>query len=250
MLAVPRAAAARLAGVSVRRVDYWASTGLVGPSDDRTLGPGRRVRLYEFVDLLALMVAAELRAWGVSLQHVRQIVAHVLERGYDQPLTQLRFAIVGSQVYFQHEDGEWEGGIHPDQLVLHQVLDLDVIRRKIAEGIERADDEIGRVERRRGVQGGRPVFAGTRVPVDTVRRHLAAGRPVAEVLEAFPVLSRPISRRSGTIRSPELCASSVTTTLMLGSQPSCADSGMMRGPAPGRAQPGRGRRPHRSRYEA
>ncbi|MDQ2710079.1 MAG: DUF433 domain-containing protein [Actinomycetota bacterium] len=190
LLAVPRAAAARLAGVPLRRLDYWASTGLIGPSIDRTLGPGRRVRLYEFVNLLALMVAAQLRERGVSLRHIRQIVAHLLERGYDEPLTQLRFATVGHQVYFQHADGEWEGGIRPDQLVLHQVLDLELIRRKIAEGIERRDDELGRVERRRGVLGGKPVFAGTRIPVDTVRRYLEDGASVEELLEAYPSLSR------------------------------------------------------------
>jgi uncharacterized protein (DUF433 family) len=148
------------------------------------------VRLYEFVELLALMVAAELRARGVSLQHIRQIVAHLLQRGYDQPLTQLRFATVGGQVYFQHSDGEWEGDIKPDQLVLHQVLDLDLIRRRIVDCMNRSEDEPGQVERRRGVLGGKPVFAGTRVPVDTVRRYLAAGRSPGDILEAFPVLNR------------------------------------------------------------
>jgi uncharacterized protein (DUF433 family) len=190
LLSVPRNTAARLAGLTLRQIDYWAATGLVRPSVDRTLAPGRRVRLYEFVELLALMVAAELRARGVSLQHIRQIVAHLLQRGYDQPLTQLRFATVGGQVYFQHSDGEWEGDIKPDQLVLHQVLDLDLIRRRIVDCMNRSEDEPGQVERRRGVLGGKPVFAGTRVPVDTVRRYLAAGRSPGDILEAFPVLNR------------------------------------------------------------
>ncbi len=188
LLSVPRNTAARLAKVSLRRLDYWASTGLIGPSVDRTLQPGSRVRLYNFRELFAVMVAAELRERGVSLQHVRQIVEHLLARGYDQPLTQLRFATVGKQVYFQHANGEWEGGIRPDQLVLHQVLDLALIRKKIADGLERRLDEFGRVERRRGTLGGKPVFAGTRIPVDTVRRYLAAGHSIDEVLEAYPSL--------------------------------------------------------------
>lgn len=190
LLAVPRDAAARLAGISLRQADYWAATGLVAPSVDRTLGPGRRVRLYGFVDLLALMVAAELRRRGVSLQHVRQVVAHLLSRGYNQPLTQLRFAVVGKRVYLQHPDGEWESGVQPDQLVFHHVLDLEPIRRKISEGVDRDVRLAGRIERRRGVHGSVPVFAGTRVPVDTVRRYLDAGRSVDDVLEAYPVLSR------------------------------------------------------------
>lgn len=47
----------------------------------------------------------------------------------------------------------------------------------------------GRVERRRGAMGSKPVLAGTRVPVDTVRRYLEAGRTVDQVLESFPTLT-------------------------------------------------------------
>lgn len=191
LVAVPRQTAARLARVSLRRLDYWAGTGLVSPATDRQLSQGgRRVRLYEFRDLLAVMVAAELRRRGISLQHVRQVVAHLLGRGYEQPLTQLRFATVGNRVYFQPPDGEWESGLHPDQIVFHHVLDLEPIRRRIEQGTQRDERLAGHIERRRGVRGGKPVFAGTRVPVDTVKRYLAAGRSADEVLEAFPALTR------------------------------------------------------------
>ncbi len=190
LLAVPRDAAARIAGLSVRRVDYWADTNLVNPTSDRRVSPGRRVRLYGFVDLLALLVAAELRGRGISLQHIRQIVAHLQSRGYDEPLTQLRFATIGNRVYFQHADGTWEGDLHADQLVFHQVLNLQPLRQRISDAARRDEGMVGRVERRRGVLGGKPVLAGTRVPVESVRRYLDAGRTVKDVLQAFPALSR------------------------------------------------------------
>lgn len=190
LLVVPRVAAARLAGISLRQADYWAATGLVAPGVDRTLGPGRRVRLYGFIDLLALMVAAELRRQGVSLQHIRQVIEHLLDRGYGQPLTQLKFAVVGKRVYFQQPDGGWESGVQPDQLVLRHVLDLEPLRRKLDKGADRDDRLAGRTERRRGVHGSRPVFAGTRVPVDSVRRYLNAGRSVDDVLAAYPDVTR------------------------------------------------------------
>lgn len=191
LLAVPRDAAARIAGLSLRQVDYWADTGLVSPTVDQRVSPGQRVRLYGFIDLLALLVAAELRKRGVSLQHIRQIVAHLESRGYDEPLTQLRFATIGNRVYFQHEDGTWEGDLHADQLVFHQVLNLEPLRRRISDAARRDEGMVGRVERRRGVLGGKPVLAGTRVPVQTVRRYLDAGRSIDDVLQAFPALSRP-----------------------------------------------------------
>jgi len=189
VLAVSRDSAASIAGLTRRQVDYWASTGLVAPTTDRRLSPARRVRLYSFVDLLALVVAAELRSRGTSLQHIRQIVAHLRSRGYDQPLTQLRFATLGNRVYFQHADGSWEGDVAADQLVIHDVLNLELVRRRIIDGVRRDRTLAGAVEQRRGTLGGKPVLAGTRIPVDTVRRYLEAGRPVSEVLLAFPSLT-------------------------------------------------------------
>ena len=40
------------------------------------------------------------------------------------------------------------------------------------------------------VQGGAPVFAGTRVPVQNLMDYLAAGQPLDEFLEDFPSVSR------------------------------------------------------------
>ena len=53
-LAVPRETAAKLAGLSHRQVDYWASTSLIETTVDNQMSSRRRVRLYGFVDLLAL----------------------------------------------------------------------------------------------------------------------------------------------------------------------------------------------------
>lgn len=188
-LAVTRDTAARIAGLTHKQVDYWASTGLIAPSVDTRMSPGRRVRLYGFVDLLSLLVAAELKSRKVSLQHIRAIVGHLRARGYSTPLTQLSFATVGQQVYFMHDDGTWEGGLAPDQIVMHEVLNLEPLRRRIAAGTQRDERLAGRVERRRGAMGSKPLLAGTRVPVATVRRYLDAGRTVAEVLESFPMLT-------------------------------------------------------------
>ena len=44
-LAVTRAVAARIAGLTERQVDYWAGTGLIEPTVDTRLSPGRRIRL-------------------------------------------------------------------------------------------------------------------------------------------------------------------------------------------------------------
>ncbi|MGH3913266.1 MAG: MerR family transcriptional regulator [Pseudonocardiaceae bacterium] len=104
-----------ISGLSSRPIDYWARTGLVEPAVDTRVGPGRRIRLYGFLDLLALMVAAQLRTeYRISLQHIRRIVEHLKSPGTTQPLTQLRVSVHRVQVHFQHPDGQWEGDLRPE----------------------------------------------------------------------------------------------------------------------------------------
>lgn len=188
-LAVTRDTAARITGLSRRRLDGWARTDFLAPSTDNQLTPGRRIRLYDFLDLLGLMVAAQLIERGVSLPHIRQIVSHLRARGYGQPLTQLTWATHGKRVYFQHADGSWEGDLRPRQTVLSQVLNLELLRAEIKDKARRPSALAGTIERRRGALGNKQLLAGTRVPVETVRRYLDHGKSTAEILRSFPVLS-------------------------------------------------------------
>jgi hypothetical protein len=104
------------------------------------------------------------------------------------PLTQLVFATVGKDIYFQHEDGMWESRVRPDQVVIHQVLKLDKIRARIRRASVRDEAAIGQREQRRGTLGGKPVIAGTRIPVATVERYLTGGYAPAEIVTSFPAL--------------------------------------------------------------
>ena len=77
----------------------------------------------------------------------------------------------------------------PGQIVLHEVLDLRPLREAVLNAGTRSDTERGRIERRRGVHGSKPVIAGTRIPVQSVRAYLDAGRSQEEVLAAYPSLT-------------------------------------------------------------
>ena len=124
LIAFPDHRAAALVRVSRRRLQYWEFRGLVEPDIRRRL-KHRRVKLYTFQDLVALLVVAMLRERGISLQLVRKVVARLRTRGYGEPLRELRFAIEGGEVYFQHPDGSWEGWKKPYQIVFHEVLNLE-----------------------------------------------------------------------------------------------------------------------------
>jgi uncharacterized protein (DUF433 family) len=189
--AAPPDIAASLVGVSRRQLEYWRATGLVIPGIVRQVSSYREVRLYEFDELVQLRAVAALRAEGISLQHIRRVVEY-LRSHYAAPLREVRFAVVGEEIYFQHADGTWEGDRARGQLVLSHVLDVDLIRSDLRErlaGERRRADEAGRVEKRRKVVGSQPVFAGTRITVATVQAYLDRDYSTEEIIEAYPDLT-------------------------------------------------------------
>jgi DNA-binding transcriptional MerR regulator len=110
VLAVTDKRARQLARISMNQLRYWEKTGLVAPSVLRQVSPGKTVRLYGFEDLLELLVAAELRRRpGISLQHIRRLIAHLRQRDFAAPLRELKFATHGNQIYVQYPDGTWSG---------------------------------------------------------------------------------------------------------------------------------------------
>lgn len=181
-----RARVARLGRVSERRLDYWERTGLLSSTVDERLSGNRRIRLYDFTDAMTAMVLSALRE-RVSLQHIRQIVAHL--RQLDFRVTEVRFALAGNRVHFQLPDGTWGDFVDPGQLVLSEVLDLEPLRALVLGVESRSEEERGQIEKRRGVRGSKPVIAGTRIPVRAVQAYLERGSSPAEIMEAYPALS-------------------------------------------------------------
>ena len=186
VLMLTRSRIARLSEVSERRLDYWERTGLLRSTIERSLSGNRRIRLYDFQDAMTAMVLSALRE-RVSLQHIRQIVEHLRQLKY--AVTEVKFAIVGKRVYFQTPDGSWGDMVDPGQIILHEVLDLKPLRAAVLNAGARSDTEHGQIERRRGVHGSKPVIAGTRIPVKSVRAYLDAGRSQEEILAAYPSLT-------------------------------------------------------------
>lgn len=190
LLALPAAKAARLAGVTPRQLRYWEQIDLVTPSTIRRVGQRGTVRLYHYQDLLDLLVAATLRMQRhMSLQHIRRVVEHLRTQGYEAPLRELSFAIFGQEIYFQHPNGEWEGSLRKDQLVLEQTIHLDPLRAQIRDATRRNPANAGKIVHRRGVHRSKPIFAGTRIPVSAVQEYLIHGFGAEEILEAHPDLT-------------------------------------------------------------
>ena len=189
-VAIPRKKAASLIGARVAKIDYWTAQGLLGDVEPAVrLTPHRIRRLYSHADLMSLMIVDELRKRGVSLQGVRKVTTELRARGYDRPLTQVRYAVVGRRVFLQLEDGNWVDGSQPDQGVIAQALNLGDMQIRVRGTVGRRAGSEGQIERRRGALGSKELIAGTRIPVATVRRYLEADRTPEQIIEAYPDLT-------------------------------------------------------------
>ena len=200
LITLPMARAAALAQVSVRRLRYWDYIDLIKPAIRQRVSLRTTARLYTFDDLVALLVTTRMLKRGFSLQHVRRVVAHLKSRGYEAPLKTLTFATFHKEIYFQHPDGSWEGDLAKDQLVISDAINLELIRTMIRHGVERPEALYGKTENRRGMLGGKLVFAGTRIPVELVVRRLGRGASEKEIISSFPELTREdIATARGTV---------------------------------------------------
>lgn len=101
--------AAGLVGVSPRQVNYWATTGLLKPSEESGSGHGRR-RRYSFRDLVALMTVAKLRRMQCPLQTIRRVVEELRKRHRTESdtdvLARKLLLTDGKRVYVVEDQGE------------------------------------------------------------------------------------------------------------------------------------------------
>jgi DNA-binding transcriptional MerR regulator len=93
-----------LTGVSGRQVEHWATSGIVRPSVPAA-GKGTR-RGYSFKDLVALRVAKRLKDEGISLQKIRNALAHLRKNFPEkkEPLAELRFLTDGDTIFVVDRD--------------------------------------------------------------------------------------------------------------------------------------------------
>lgn len=187
VVGVPLRTAGKVIGVTERRLQLWAERGLVKPTSQRRVGR-RRAWEYSLEDLVQGRIVHDLEARGVHIRHIAGIVAAVRSDEHPQPLASLRWGVSAGEVFVQFPDGRWYGGKQPNQSVLAETLNLDKIRADARQRLSRPVELGGQIERRRGTHGNREVFAGSRVPVETVQRYIEAGRSSEQILASFPVL--------------------------------------------------------------
>lgn len=178
----------RLTGLTPRRLQDWDETAFIRPSTAARKGRGSP-RLYSFRDLIQLRIAAQLRD-RLSLQALRRLKAAL---DLDAPFAHVRFATTtGGEPVYLAGPGRPEAARKPGQIVKTFDVPLEEIRADLLRSVAalRPRRGAGHIERRRGVLGSRPVFAGTRIQPDQVIRMLEAGWTNERILDAYPDLRR------------------------------------------------------------
>lgn len=184
--------AARVTGVSERRIRYWDTTGVLVPS----LAYGNRRspfgRIYAFRDLVGLRTLGELRdRCGFSHQRLRT-VGEWLARHDDAPWSSLRFFVERDRISFRDPtNGLVVATEPPGQAAIP--FDLAEIARQTEAAASklarRRPDEIGEITRHRHVLGNAPVLVGTRIPTAAVWDFHRAGYDAAAIVREYPRLT-------------------------------------------------------------
>lgn len=187
--------AARVAGVSERRVRYWDETGILSPSLAHEKPRTPYGRIYSFRDLVGLRTLADLRdRFNVPLQTLRA-VGQRLRCHHETPWSELRFVVDGNHLYFRDPElCMLVSAIEPGQIVLPFNLDLTEVaretERRARELVRRSETDLGEIVTNRYVMGNRPVLAGTRIPTTAIWDFHIAGYDTDQIIKEYPRLTR------------------------------------------------------------
>lgn len=202
----------RLTGVTKRQLRYWDSTSFYTPSYAEE---NRRVafsRVYSFKDLVALRVLNTLRnQHKVSLQSLREVrdKLNFLESDPDK-WTGIRLYVLNKRVVWHEPETDLPQEVLSGQYVA-KVLVLDEVvadtRNKIEElKAPRKREQFGSIEKSRYVVHNVPVIAGTRIPVNAIKRFSDAGYTVEQILKEYPDLTEQDISAALKYREPSSAA--------------------------------------------
>ncbi|MGY5809445.1 DUF433 domain-containing protein [Rhizobium sp. LEGMi198b] len=181
----------RLTGVSVRQLRNWDRTGFFVPSlayEDRSQPLSR---LYSFRDLVSLKILNSLRnELNVSLQHLRQVKDKLAHLGDDMWSKTILF-VLNKRVAFENPETRAKEEIVSGQGILQ--IPLEVVTgdmRRAVDAMRKRDEAlIGQIERKKGVANSKPVIAGTRIPVSSVKAFADEGYTVEQIRAEYPTLT-------------------------------------------------------------
>jgi uncharacterized protein (DUF433 family) len=188
--------AARVTGVSVRRIRYWDRTGVLSPSlSDDSSHRHAYNRIYSFRDVVGIKTLGILRdTFELPLQKLRMVGIYLKQRS-DAPWSELRFHVIGrgrnADILFRDPSTRrLESATRPGQSVLFEIEPIaHDVEREAGKLTQRDPEQIGKIVRNRYVLSNKPVLAGTRVPTVAVWEFHEAGYSVDQIIRQYPRLT-------------------------------------------------------------
>src|ERR1035441_3201419 len=107
----------RITRVSYQTLNYWAKIGLVKPSVLAAQGSGSR-RVYDFADLVSILVALKLRRAGIFGKAMTQILDVLRRTGFESPASvAIEITPTGEAVVTSGAGESFSARRHPGQLL-------------------------------------------------------------------------------------------------------------------------------------
>jgi uncharacterized protein (DUF433 family) len=181
----------RLTRISIGQLRYWDRTGFFTPGladQNRRLSHSR---IYTFRDVVCLKILNTIRNESkVPLQHLREVRKKLLDLG-DDLWAKITLYILNRRVVFHNPETDQKEDVVSGQFVLQ--IPLRVVSGDMEKAVrvlrERDAATIGRITRHRNTANNRPVIAGTRIPVKSIKAFSEAGYTVDQIREQYPVLT-------------------------------------------------------------
>ena len=189
--AFTEAQAERLTGVSKRQLRIWDSQGFFVPS---LANENRRLpysRLYSFRDLVSLKVLNALRNDSkVPLSELKKVKATLTHMG-DDVWSQTTLYVHDKRVAFLNPSSGVKEEVVSGQGLLQIVLQVVAgdMQKAVNNMRQRGEDVQGKIVQHRGLMHNRPVVAGTRIPVRSIKAFAEAGYKEEEILREYPSLT-------------------------------------------------------------
>jgi uncharacterized protein (DUF433 family) len=180
----------RLTRISIGQLRYWDRTGFFVPSIAEENRRAVHSRIYTFRDVVCLKILNTIRNESkVPLQHLREVREKLLHLG--DLWAKITLYILDRRVVFHNPETDQKEDVVSGQGVLQIPLrivsgDIEKAARSLR---ERDATTIGHITRHRGTANNRPVVAGTRIPVKSIKAFSEAGYSIDQIREQYPILT-------------------------------------------------------------
>jgi len=180
----------RLTGLSKTQLRYWDTTGFFEPAYAFVDRRSPYSRIYSFKDVVGLRVLSVLRKdHKVPLTRLRH-TASALSQYSKTPWSDLVLYVLNKHVYFDEpETGKVRGVLNMQYTTFPLISIIEDIRNKSLQLRERTESQFGQIEKHRFIAHNARVIAGTRIPINTIRRLHDAGYESAQIKTEYPTLT-------------------------------------------------------------